>query len=78
MGLAGGSDSKESPSNAGDLGLISGLGRSPREWNGYPLQYSYLENIWEREAYGLQFMVLQKVGHDWVIKHTHKHSNGHI
>ena len=37
--------SNESPSNAGDLGLISGLGRSPGEWNGYPLQYSYLENI---------------------------------
>ena len=30
--------------NAGDLGLIPGLGRSPGEGNGYPLQYSCLEN----------------------------------
>ena len=35
---------KESPRNAGDLGLIPGLGRSPREGKGYPLQYSGLEN----------------------------------
>ena len=35
---------KESVCNAGDLGLIPGLGRSAREGNGYPLQYSGLEN----------------------------------
>ena len=35
---------KESACNAGDLGLIPGLGRSPGEENGYPLQYSGLEN----------------------------------
>ena len=35
---------KESTCNAGDLGLILGLGRSPGEGNGYPLQYSGLEN----------------------------------
>ena len=34
----------ESTCNAGDLGLIPGLGRSPGEGNGYPLQYSGLEN----------------------------------
>ena len=39
-----GSVGKESTSNAGDLGLISGLGRSPGEGKGYPLQYSGLEN----------------------------------
>ena len=39
-GLAG----KESACNAGDLGLIPGLGRSPGEGKGYPLQYSGLEN----------------------------------
>ena len=44
MGFPGGSDSKESVCNVGDLGLISGLGRSPGEWNGYPLHYSCLEN----------------------------------
>ena len=39
-----GSDSKESASNAGNLGSIPGSGRSPGEGNGYPLQYSCLEN----------------------------------
>ena len=38
------SDGKESACNAGDLGLIPGLGRSPGEENGYPLQYFCLEN----------------------------------
>ena len=44
MGFPGGSDGKESTCNAGDLGLIPGLGRSPGEGNGNPLQYSCLEN----------------------------------
>ena len=44
LGFPGGSGGKESTCNAGDLGLIPGLGRSPREGNGYPLQYSDLEN----------------------------------
>ena len=44
MGFPGGSAGKESTCNVGDLGSISGLGRSPREENGYPLQYSGLEN----------------------------------
>ena len=42
--LASGSVSKESACNAGDLGLIPGLGRSPGEGNGNPLQYSCLKN----------------------------------
>ena len=40
----GGSDGKASAYNAGDLGSIPGLGRSPGEGNGNPLQYSCLEN----------------------------------
>ena len=40
----GGSDNKESAYSVGDLGLILGLGRSPKEGNGYPLQYSCPEN----------------------------------
>ena len=44
LGFLGGSDSKVSVCNAGDLGSISGLGRSPGEGNGSPLQYSCLEN----------------------------------
>ena len=49
MGFPGDSDGKESACNAGDLGLISGLERSPREENGYPFQYSCLENYMDRE-----------------------------
>ena len=44
LGFPGGSDGKESNCNVGDLGLIPGLGRSPREGKGYPLQYYCLEN----------------------------------
>ena len=44
MGFPGGSAGIESACNAGDLGLIPGLGRSPGEEKGYPLQYSCLEN----------------------------------
>ena len=47
----GGSDGKESVCNAGDLGLIPGLGRSPGEGNSYPLQYSCLKNPIDREAW---------------------------
>ena len=44
MGFPGGSEVKASACNAGDLGSIPGLGRSPGEGNGNPLQYSCLEN----------------------------------
>ena len=44
MGFRGGSAGKESACNAGDLGSIPELGRSPGEGKGYPLQYSGLEN----------------------------------
>ena len=44
VGLPCGSADKESACNAGDLGSVSGLGRSPGEGKGYPLQHSGLEN----------------------------------
>ena len=44
LGFPGGSDGKESACNAGDLGSIPRLGRSPGEGKGYPLQYSGIEN----------------------------------
>ena len=44
LGFPCGSAGKESACNAGDLGLIPGLGRSPGEGKGYPLQYSGLQN----------------------------------
>ena len=52
-GFPGGSDGKEFACNAGDQGSIPGLGRSPGEGNGNPLQYSCLENPRDREAYSL-------------------------
>ena len=47
-GFPGGSDCKESPFNMGDLGSISGLGRSPRGGHGYSFQYSCLEKSMDR------------------------------
>ena len=47
-GFSGGSDGKESVCNAGDPGSIPGLGRSPGEGNGYPFQYSCLENAMDK------------------------------
>ena len=46
----GGSAGKESACNAGDPGLIPGLGRFPGEGNGNPLQYSCLGNLMDRES----------------------------
>ena len=60
QGFPGGSDSKVSACNEGDLGSIPGLGRSPGEGKGYPLplQYSGLENSMDFS------MGSQKVRHD--------------
>jgi len=43
---------KNLPANAGDLGLIPGLGRSLGEGNGYPLQYSFPKNFIDRGTWG--------------------------
>ena len=48
LGFPGDSDGKESACNAGDPGLIHGLGRSPGEGNGDPLQYSCPESLMDR------------------------------
>ena len=50
-GFPGGSDSKAPVCSAGDLYSFPGLGRSPGEGNGSPLQYSYLENLMDRRAW---------------------------
>ena len=47
-GVHGGSDNKESACNEGEAGLIPVSGRSPGKGNGYPLQYSSLENSVDR------------------------------
>ena len=60
-GFPGSSDGKESACNTGDLGSILVSKRSPGEGNGYPLQYSCLENSMDREEPGgLQSMGSQK------------------
>ena len=58
MGFPGGSDGKASAYNAGDMGSISGLGRSPGEGNVNLLQYSCLENsmdggAWQATVHGV-------------------------
>ena len=51
-GFPGGSGGKESACNAGNLGTIPGLGRSPGGGHGNPLQYSCLENYMDRGTWG--------------------------
>jgi len=53
LGFPGGSADKESACNEGDLGSIPGLGRSPGEGRGYPLQYSGLENSMDHIVHGV-------------------------
>ena len=55
---------KKSAWNVEDPSSIPRSGRSPGEGNGYPLQYSCLENSMTGEPGGLQFMVLQRVRYD--------------
>ena len=51
-GFPGGSNGKESACDAGDVGLIPGVGRSPGEGHGNPLQYSGLENPRDYSPWG--------------------------
>ena len=53
QGFSGGSAGKELACNVGDLGLIPGLGRYPGEGNGYPLQYSGVENSMDCIVHGV-------------------------
>ena len=59
----GGSDGKKSAYNAGDLGLILGLGRSPEEGNRNPFQYSCLKNSIDREAWWARVHGVARVRH---------------
>ena len=64
--ISSGSNDKESAYITRDLGLIFGSGRSSGEGNGYPLQYSCLENSIDRGAWQAeQSMRSQRVGHDY-------------
>ena len=53
LGFPGGLAGNKSAYNVGDLGLIPGLGRSPREGKGYPLQYSGLKNSMDCIVHGV-------------------------
>ena len=53
VGFPDSSAGKESACNVGDQGLIPGLGRSPGDGKGYPLQYSGLENSMDYTVYGV-------------------------
>ena len=65
-----------SAGDAGDVGSIPGLGRSPGEGNGNPLQYSCVDYPTDRGAWWVIALESQKVRHDLVTKH--KHDNIHM
>ena len=64
MDFPGCSDGKELVCNAGDPGLTPGLGRSPGEGNGNPLQHSCLENSMARGAWQATVHGVAKIGHN--------------
>ena len=68
MGFPHSSVGKESACNTGDLGSIPGLGRSPGEGNGNPLQYSCLENPMDRGAWRAIVLGVVRVGHGLATK----------
>ena len=70
QGFPGSSGGKEPAYNPGDQGSIPGLGRSPGEGNGYPLQYSCLENSKDRGTWRITVQgVAMSLTWDWVT-HT--------
>ena len=64
LGLLGGSGGKETVCSAGDPGSIPGLGKSPGEGNGNPLQYCYLGNPMDRGVWRATVHGGHRVGHD--------------
>ena len=77
MGFPGGSAIKNLPANAGatrDVGLISGLGRSPGEGNGNPLQYSYPGNPMNS---GVCWATVHRVAKKLEMAEANKHHHHH-
>ena len=68
-GFCSDSDCKESACNAGDLGSIPVLGRSPGGGHDNPLQYSCLRNPMDRGAWQAQSLGLQRVRQGWATRH---------
>ena len=77
-GFPGCSDGKESAWNAGDLGLIPGLGRSPWGGHGNTLQYSCLENLMDRGAWQATVMGSHRVRRDWSDLACTCHTEAHL
>ena len=68
VGYPGDSVLKNPSANGGDTGLLPGLGRSPGEGNGKPLQYSCLRNPIDRGAWRATVRGVTRVGHDIAAK----------
>ena len=64
VSFPGGSVGKEAACNAGDLGSISGWGRSPGEESSHPLQYSCLESPMDRGVWQAIFHEVARARHD--------------
>ena len=73
LGFPGGSSNKESACNAGDLGWISGWGRSPGGGHGNPLQCSGLENPMDRGGWRATVHGVTQVRHDWAAEKSAAH-----
>ena len=74
----GGSDGKESACNAGDLGSISGSGRSPlEEGNGCPVKYSCLESHMDRETWWAAIHGIAESEMTEQLTHTHINTHAH-
>ena len=71
LGFPGGSEGEKSACNEGDLGSIPVSVRSPSEGNGYPLQYSCLENPMDRGAW---WATVHGATKSWTQPSTHTHT----
>ena len=74
MGFPGDSDSKESACSEEDPGSVPGLGRSPGERNGNPLQCSCLENSTDREVWWATIHGVAELQTTERLTHTHTHT----
>ena len=66
---------KNPPANAGDMGLVPGLRRSPEDGNGNPLQYSCLENPMDRGAW---WATVPGIAKSWTLVRTYTHTGESI
>ena len=76
IGFPCGSDGKESTCKEGDLGSVPRLGRSPGEGNGYPFQYSCLENSMDRGAWWTIVHGATESDMTELLIHTHQLASG--